>query len=140
MLDDVIGALIGLVTVSGILLLILIVVIMDNRTRRMRVKLLHEERMLALDKGLPVPMDYQDGLFKNKRRPYVRGLVFAAIGVAMLFWSGMASGDEDLAGMAMVPLLIGIALIVGDWLNEKKGKAKQPSATGDYAAEPVKYP
>ncbi|MBK6765898.1 MAG: hypothetical protein IPG71_06085 [bacterium] len=140
MLDDVIGALIGLVTVSGILLLILIVVIMDNRTRRMRVKLLHEERMLALEKGLPVPMDYQDGLFKNKRRPYVRGLVFAAIGIAMLTWSGMASGDEDLAGMAMVPLLIGLALIAGDWLNEKKGKVKQPDARGDYAAEPVKYP
>ena len=140
MLDDVIGALIGLVTVSGILLLILIVVIMDNRTRRMRVKLLHEERMLALEKGLPVPMDYQDGLFKNKRRPYVRGLVFLGIGLAMLMWSGVASGDEDLTGMAMVPTFIGIALIIGDKLNDRKAQAKQPAATGDYAAEPVKYP
>ncbi|MCB9366892.1 MAG: hypothetical protein H6506_05130 [Calditrichaeota bacterium] len=139
MLDDVIGALIGLVVVSGILLLVLIVVIMDNRTRRMRVKLLHEERMLALDKGLPVPMDYQDGV-RQKRRPYVRGLVFLGIGIALLAWSGMAAGDEDLAGMAMVPTMIGLALIAGDWLNERRNAPKAQVERGDYASEPVKYP
>lgn len=138
MLSDVLGALIGLVVVSGLLLLILIVVIMDNRTRRMRVKLLHEERMLALDKGLPVPMDYQDGV-SRKRRPYVRGLVFLGIGVAMLFWWGI-SGDDDLGGMAMVPTMVGVALIVGDWLNERKAQAKSKVSTIDYATEPVKYP
>lgn len=139
MLSDVLGALIGLITVSGLLLLVLIVVIMDNRTRRMRVKLLHEERMLALDKGLPVPMDYQDGV-SRKRRPYVRGLVFLGIGLAMLMWSGWASDDKDLAGMGMVPMMIGIALIIGDKLNERKGQAKPPTETTDYATEPVKYP
>lgn len=139
MLSDVMGALIGLVTVSGLLLLVLIVVIMDNRTRRMRVKLLHEERMVALEKGLPVPMDYQDGM-SRKRRPYVRGLVFLGIGVAMLLWSGWASDDADLAGMGMVPTMIGIALIIGDKLNERKDNAKSPAARDDYATEPVKYP
>ncbi len=139
MLSDVMGALIGLVTVSGLLLLVLIVVIMDNRTRRMRVKLLHEERMVALEKGLPVPMDYQDGMTR-KRRPYVRGLVFLGIGVAMLLWSGWASDDADLAGMGMVPTMIGIALIIGDKLNERKDNAKSPTARDDYATEPVKYP
>lgn len=139
MLSDVMGALIGLVTVSGLLLLVLIVVIMDNRTRRMRVKLLHEERMVALEKGLPVPMDYQDGM-SRKRRPYVRGLVFLGIGVAMLLWSGWASDDADLAGMGMVPTMIGIALIIGDKLNDRKDNAKSPIARDDYATEPVKYP
>ncbi len=138
MLDDVLGALIGLVVVSGLLLLILIVVIMDNRTRRMRVKLLHEERMLALEKGLPVPMDYQDGISK-RRRPYVRGLVFLGIGVAMLAWYGM-SNDSDLGGIAMVPTMIGLALILGDWLNDRRNSAKLPTEKTDYAAEPVKYP
>ncbi len=140
MLSDVMGALIGLVTVSGLLLLILIVVIMDNRTRRMRVKYLHEERMVALEKGLPVPMDYKDGMAR-KRRPYVRGLVFLGIGVAMLFWYGMsADGDTDLGGMAMVPTFVGLALILGDWLNERKAAAKPKVETDDYATEPVKYP
>ena len=140
MLSDVMGALIGLVTVSGLLLLVLIVVIMDNRTRRMRVKLLHEERMMALEKGLPVPMDYQDGI-SRKRRPYVRGLVFLGIGVAMLFWYGMAAdGDNDLGGMAMVPTFVGLALILGDWLNERRVAAKPKVETIDYAREPVKYP
>ena len=138
MLDDVLGALIGLTVVSGLLLLVLIVVIMDNRNKRMRVKLLHEERMLALEKGLPVPMDYQDGVSK-RRRPYVRGLVFLGIGLAMLAWYGMSS-DSDLGGMAMVPTMIGLALILGDWLNERRTVAKSPAATNDYAAEPLKYP
>jgi hypothetical protein len=138
MLDDVLGALIGLTVVSGLLLLVLIVVIMDNRNKRMRVKLLHEERMLALEKGLPVPMDYHDGVSK-KRRPYVRGLVFFGIGIAMLAWYGM-SRDSDLGGMAMVPTMIGLALIAGDWLNEKRTVAKPPVETNDYAAEPLKYP
>ncbi|MBK6910611.1 MAG: hypothetical protein IPK53_14100 [bacterium] len=140
MLDDVIGALIGMMTVGGLLILVLIVVIMDNRTRRMRVKFLHDERMLALEKGLPVPMDYQDGLGR-KRRPYVRGLVFLAIGLAMIGWYSMSGGaDSDLGGMAMVPLMVGLALILGDWINERKQQAKQPTSTGDYAADPVKYP
>ena len=104
----------------------------------MRVKLLHEERMLALEKGLPVPMDYQDGVSK-RRRPYVRGLVFLGIGLAMLAWYGMSS-DSDLGGMAMVPTMIGLALILGDWLNERRTVAKPPAATNDYAAEPLKYP
>lgn len=138
MLDDVIGALIGMMTVGGLLILVLIVVIMDNRTRRMRVKFLHDERMLALEKGLPVPMDYQDGSVK-KRRPYVRGLVFFSIGLAMLAWYGM-SADGDLGGMAMVPLMVGLALIVGDWINDRRDQAKSPGATSGYAAEPVKYP
>jgi len=140
MLDDVIGALIGMMTVGGLLVLVLIVVIMDNRTRRMRVKFLHDERMMALEKGLPVPMDYQDGIAK-KRRPYVRGLVFLSVGVAMFFWFLISNGeDSDLGGMAMVPLMVGLALIVGDWINEKKAAAKPPTATADYAADPVKYP
>jgi hypothetical protein len=138
MIESVIGALIGLTMVVGLLLLLLIVVIMQNRSSRIRVKLLHEERMLALEKGLPVPMDYTDNA--PKRRPYIRGLVFTAIGLGLIAWSAMMGEEQDLGGMGMIPLFIGIALLIGDYINERKKAAKPTTDSAVYASEPVKYP
>ena len=122
MLESILGMMIAMVAVFGTLLLILIVVIMDNKTRRIRTKLLHDERMLALDKGMPVPMELGD--FGRKRRPYVRGLVFLAIGVGLMIFGGIAN-EVDMLGFGAIPALIGVALIIAD----KVGKDKQANET-----------
>lgn len=117
MLSEIIGYMIGLVAVFGTLLLILIVVLMDNKSRRIRTKLLHDERMLALEKGLPVPTELGD--FGRKRRPYVRGLVFLAVGVGLMIM-GAFMIDDGMIGFGAIPAMIGIALIIADKLVKDK--------------------
>jgi hypothetical protein len=136
MLTDILGYMIGLIAVFGTLLLILIVVLMDNKSRRIRTKLLHDERMLALEKGLPVPMELGD--FGKKRRPYVRGLVFLAIGVGLIIM-GATTNDEGVIGFGVIPAMIGIALIIADRLvKDKNSNGKKATVRGhsEFASKP----
>jgi hypothetical protein len=135
MIANILGLLIGLLAVFGTLLLILIVVIMDNKSRRIRTQLLHDERMLALEKGLPVPHELGD--FGRKRRPYVRGLVFLAVGAGLMVFGGITN-DNEVVGFGSIPALIGIALILADKFakpaNGSKRKETSPYAGADYPA------
>jgi hypothetical protein len=121
MLSEILGYMIGLIAVFGTLLLILIVVLMDNKSRRIRTKLLHDERMLALEKGLPVPMELGD--FGKKRKPYVRGLVFLAIGLGLMAFGGV-TGDDETVGFAFIPAMIGLALILADMFTKQNDSPK----------------
>ena len=141
MLSEILGYMIGLVAVFGTLLLILIVVLMDNKSRRIRTKLLHDERMLALEKGLPVPMELGD--FGKKRRPYVRGLIFLAVGLGLMAFGGV-TGDEDVVGFGIIPGMIGIALLLADLFTKQNGSQKytgsSPYDAGDRMNPPPGSP
>lgn len=131
--DALIGGMIGLTAVMGTLLLILIIVIVENRSRRYRTKMLHDERMAALEKGLPIPMDYP--LYQKRRRPYVRGLVFAAIGLGGFIW-GIFVDENAFMGIGLICFLIGLALIIGDRLTASRERDRDRDA----AAYPADYP
>jgi hypothetical protein len=111
------GILTGLVFVAGSLAVLLVIVLAQIRTRRVRAEMLHQERMLAIEKGIPIPPDYLE--VTRKRRPYVSGLVWAGIGLALLIW-GVIGEDKDLNGFGLVPLFVGIALMIGDFMSAKK--------------------
>jgi hypothetical protein len=137
MLSEILGYMIGLVAVFGTLLLILIVVLMDNKSRRIRSKLLHDERMLALEKGLPVPMELGD--FGKKRRPYVRGLVFLAVGLGLMSFGGV-TGDDETIGFAFIPAMIGIALIVADRFTKQNGSQMYKGSSPYDGADKMNLP
>jgi hypothetical protein len=111
--------LIVLITVGGSLAVVLAIVLASLRARRQRADMLHKERMLALEKGLPVPDDYFEET--RKRRPYVGGLVWAGVGLGFILW-GVLGHEQDLNGIGMIPLLVGIGLFFGDWLTERRAK------------------
>jgi hypothetical protein len=135
MLSEILGYMIGLIGVFGTLLLILIVVLMDNKSRRIRTKLLHDERMLALERGLPVPKELGD--FGRKRKPYVRGLVFLAVGIGLMIMGAMTD-DPGVIGFGSIPAMIGIALIIADRLVKDK---KNGAISNDHETfEPVMKP
>ena len=136
MLSELVGYMIGLVAVFGTLLLILVVVLVDNKSRRIRTQLLHDERMLALEKGLPVPLELGD--FGKKRRPYVRGLVFLAVGVGLIIMGAFLS-DNGMIGFGAIPAMIGIALIIADKLVKEK-KAYGYTTNDTEYSEPVSRP
>jgi hypothetical protein len=125
------GVLTGLIITSGALAVILTIVLSQLRNRRVRAEMLHKERLLAIEKGIPIPSDYLD--VSKKRRPYVGGLVWAGVGLALMLW-GITGDEHDLNGLGLIPLFVGIALLIGDFIASKRevhpknGSAMYPEA------------
>jgi hypothetical protein len=112
--------LIGLFFVVGSFVVVLLIVLTAFRNRRVKAEMLHRERMLALEKGLPIPPDYLEG--PRRRRPYVAGLIWAGIGLGAVIW-GIVEGESDINAWGLIPFFVGIALLIGDWLSRRRGKA-----------------
>jgi hypothetical protein len=115
------GVFTGLIFVVGSLVVILLIVMAQIRYRRRRAEMLHQERMMALEKGITLPMDSLD--VPRKRRPYFRGLVFSAVGLGIVVM-GSLGADTDLIGIGSIFLLVGIALLVGDWITARQAIKK----------------
>jgi hypothetical protein len=132
MLSEIVGMMTGLLITCVIVTAVIVLVVMEHRSRRIRQKMLHEERMLALEKGLPVPMDYAD--MRSKRRPYMKGLVMMAIGCGTMVLSISNGRDEALSGsflgIGSIFILVGIALFIGDWLAAKQSKGQSGYPSG----------
>ncbi len=124
---DSLAMLIPMAAIVGSLAVIAIVVLTENHTRRSRTKMLHEERMIALEKGLPIPMDYN---FGKQRRPYVAGLVWVAIGLGFGVMGILATRNDaqEMIGVGCIPFLIGVALITGDRLEQKRLEEKSKAS------------
>ena len=124
---------IAMVSVIGSFLVVLAIVITAIRARSRRNEMLHQERMLAIEKGLPIPPDYLERM--PRRRPYWRGLVFTGVGVGLMTFgviNAAEDGDWDLFGIGVVFLCVGIAMIIGDKITTKKGNG--------WDAAPLSYP
>ncbi|RPH96382.1 hypothetical protein EHM69_01575 [candidate division KSB1 bacterium] len=108
---------IGLIAVIGSFAVILVIVMTAFRNRRLRMEALHKERMLAIEKGLHTPEEFGD--LPQKRRPFVAGLVWAAVGLGFILW-GTVTGEHETSGIGMIPLLVGAALFIGDWISTRR--------------------
>ncbi|MBI5059619.1 hypothetical protein HZB60_07570 [candidate division KSB1 bacterium] len=124
---------IPIIGILGSFLVVIVFVLADNRTRRMRAKMLHDERMIALEKGLPVPMD---DAFAKKRRYFRSGLVWCSIGLGLMTLGIVATENDanELFGVGSIPLLIGLALIAGDLIDLKRAKAERDRVISPYLA------
>ena len=134
--EGIIALTIGFAAVVGSLIVVLAIVLAQIRSRNQRNQMLHQERMLAIEKGLPIPVDYLERI--PRRRPYVRGLVFAAVGLGLIvfgLFNVAETGDHDMAGIGVVFLFVGIALLVGDKLTMKRTNGWDATSTPYPAAE-----
>jgi len=129
--------LIGLFFVVGSIAVVLLIVVSAFRTRHVKAEMLHRERMLALEKGLPIPPDYLEG--PHRKRPFVAGLIWAGIGLGAVVW-GIIEGESDANAWGLIPFFVGIALIIGDWLSHRRaeraggGSGSYPRAAEGYRA------
>lgn len=133
---DILELMIPIVAIVCNVALLAIIVFFVYRSRRKRLDYLHAERMAALDKGLPVPMDYSWG---KQRRPYVSGLVWTAIGCGFMImgWLATENDAQEMAGVGSIPLLIGVALVIGDVLEQRRIKSERDRESLPYLAVPV---
>ncbi|MFZ5433859.1 MAG: DUF6249 domain-containing protein [Calditrichota bacterium] len=116
-MEGIIALFLPIIAIVGSFTVILVIVLAVLNNRRARLEMLHKERMMALEKGLPVPMDYSDS--QSRRRPYVSGLIWAGIGIALVIW-GSLSGESDMNAWGLIPFFVGVALLVGDWMALKR--------------------
>ncbi len=140
--EGILALVIGFTAVSGSLVVVLVIVLAQIRARNQRNQMLHQERMLAIEKGLPIPVDYLERI--PRRRPYVRGLVFAAIGLGLVVYGWIdaaeSGGDHDMLGIGVVFLFVGAALLVGDKLTMRKSNGWDAPSSLPYPAAAVERP
>jgi len=98
--------------------LVVIVVVVALGAQFKRRELEHKERMLALEKGLPVPPSLHIEEPKQ-RNPYRAPLVWIAIGVGMLVFA-LIKSKASIAGLSAIPLCIGIGLLIANVLYLKR--------------------
>ncbi|RJP74056.1 MAG: hypothetical protein C4524_13560 [Candidatus Zixiibacteriota bacterium] len=92
------------------------------RQRTQRAEMEHQERMLAIEKGAPLPPLTTPP--EKGKNPYLWGFILIAIGLAMMV--GMwVEGDRDW-GWSMLFLLPGVAILAANLLYLKRSKADQP--------------
>lgn len=104
----------------------IVAIIMEHFTKKSEMRLMEK----AIEKGMPL-----DGLSlqrkKGPRVPYRSGMVLLAIGLGVFIF-GLLIGRTDadalypLLGVASIPALIGIALIINDKINHDRLFNKEP--------------
>lgn len=132
---DILAMMIGLVAVLGTFVVVIVIVLAALRGRRNRTEMLHRERMLALEKGLPVPMDLDS---PRHRRPYVVGLIWAGIGLGIVIW-GAIEGESDLNAWGLIPFFVGVALLIGDYVASRRER-KSDSDLAAFPPDRAGYP
>jgi hypothetical protein len=127
------GIVTGMVFVTGSLTVVLVIVLAQLRNRRLRAEMLHRERLMAIEKGVTLPPDYSDLAAAKRRRPYVAGLIWTSVGVGLMLW-GVVGRDRDLYGVGFIPLLVGLALLLGDWLTSRRAAKANGNGSRAYPA------
>jgi len=103
-------------------------IITDYFQKRDRARLLEK----AIERGVPVESLKFEEESKPQRLPYRSGMVTVAVGLGIVILglsvgnaitrSGVASliGGSYLTGGGILVLLIGLALLINDWMNRKR--------------------
>jgi peptidoglycan/LPS O-acetylase OafA/YrhL len=90
--------------------------------RSKRNQLEHEERMLALEKGVPLPEPVIPP--PKQKNPYFWGIVLGAFGLA-LFIGFAVDSDEEFIIWGAIFLLVGVAILIANLLHIKEIKKKE---------------
>ena len=117
-LPSVIGPMIGLVAVIGVIVMVVLLVWFRERSKRLRDKMIHEERLAAIEKGVPVPALPVEPL--QPQNYIMRGMVWMAIGLGLMAitWS-----DADFPiGIGLIFLFIGLAILIAHLLTTHRRK------------------
>lgn len=131
---EILGVFIPIIAIVMGIGLAMMETVTSHRRRSQALEQRHRERLAAIDKGIELPPDAQDPeaqleLAKAMRKPryLLRGLVFSAIGIALLTsWSGPA--DDTIRSIGWVVGAIGLAQLLYYVIEGRKERDQQPPA------------
>jgi fatty acid desaturase len=84
---------------------VVLIVYFSNQTKMRRLKMEHEERLLAIEKGVALPQKQVE----KHSNPYTWPIILIALGLAIMV-SNTIDGDYEDIGWALLPLFAGIGM------------------------------
>ena len=116
---------IPIVSVIGGISVAIVAIIMGGRKKELE----HKERLLAMEKGLPIP----EGPIKRQRPAHKKhrtgGLVCTFLGIALSYAMYVSGGPE--AGVWGLPLVaIGLGLLVSSFIERREQSDAGQSVAG----------
>ena len=120
------GVLIPILFVCGGIVVAIVSIIVQGRNKDLE----HRERLIAMEKGIPLPEPpaaekkpvKPQRPIHSLRRAF--GLVFVGIGIA-LFTILASTVELKYGAWGMLPLLIGVGLIIGAVLDKKEFEERE---------------
>ena len=117
-MENGIGAATGMLAVLMVFLVPIVAIVGGIYMKVRRRQMLHQERMLAMEKGLPPPSDFSEpspsDMGSVLRRYLHRGLIASFVGVALLISSrfiGINHGTGLVVG-GLITLCVGLAYLI----------------------------
>ncbi len=101
---------------------------LNHRAKRSEME--HRERMMAIEKGAPLPQMPAMVLPQSRERnPYLWGFILLAVGLALVI-GGISDGERHLGG-EMAVMFVGLAILLANWLfiRDRKRKEKKLEAS-----------
>jgi hypothetical protein len=99
-------------------------VVMNGRRKEFE----HRERILAMEKGLPVPgpvVEPERPKYSGRR---TNGFVMAGIGLALTIALSAEEGFADGGVWGLIPLFIGIGLLIAGTLDKREWDAQRKNS------------
>ena len=121
---EVVAISIPILAVCGGVLIAITAIIVNGRKKEQE----HRERLIAMEKGIPLPEPAQEverPKFSNRR---ANGLVMTGIGLALTI--AMTANDGFETGVwGLIPLFIGIGLLVAGSIDKREYEDRQRAET-----------
>lgn len=134
---ETIAVMIPIVFILGSALVISVAIVMLGRKKDLD----HKERLVALEKGLPLP----DPPEKERRPVHAArrswGLVWAGIGLALTIALAVNPDSADVNAWAwgLIPLFIGLGLLIASILDKKEWERMRAEKESDPGAPPAPH-
>jgi len=115
---NLIGKLIGALTIIGAFLIPILAMYFKYKGRKLR----HAERLAAIEKGLPIPAELEEEKESKeeiKRDLLIGGIIALSVGIGIFSFLYIMM-DLKIASVGIVPSVIGIGLLLSSLLIKKK--------------------
>jgi uncharacterized membrane protein len=112
---EVVAIFIPILMVMGGVLIAITAIITSGRKKDLE----HRERLIALEKGLPLPEPIQRPARRVHSSRRAGGLVMTGIGIALTVGVSGTDGFDD-GWFGLIPLLIGVGLLIAAHLDKRE--------------------
>jgi hypothetical protein len=122
---EVVAVFIPIIAVLGGVMIAVTAVVVNGR----RKELEHRERIIAMEKGLPVPgpiLEPERPKYSSRR---TNGFVMTGIGLALTIALSAEEGFSDGGVWGLIPLFIGIGLLIAGALDKREWDSQQQNAS-----------
>jgi len=108
-----------LIPIIMMLIPLVIVLFWINRNYKTR-ELEHQERMLAIEKGVALPEPVQPSQKSKSNYPYTWPFIFIGFGLALILIYFIIDADVEAFGFGLISLFVGLGLFLSRYYGAKK--------------------